>query len=354
MGKQTKVLTAALFTILAAFAPLKSQANDAQNLLDSFLQEENLIGGGLLVSAPDERIVVSAGLADSKNKAKVTPQTRFYIASSGKMMVAAAILTYVEAGAIALDEPVWPHIKNIEGIERLANSRVVTLRQLLNHSSGLAEYLTDDFSNASFADPEKAWRVDEALKFALDEDASAEPDSAFEYCNTNYVLLGHILAQLEGSLSKALESKIFSPARMSESSVGKPADITDLAHGYADDEDVAAMAWASELGDGPVITTLGDMEKFAFALFRDEAILGQAMLQEMLTGSTHEPTYGLGMGIERDDWGVWFGHSGSYDGFEADLRYYPDEKAVFVFMTNGNIDSDNSIMDASAQAYFGE
>jgi D-alanyl-D-alanine carboxypeptidase len=283
----------------------------------------------------------------------MTPQTRFYIASTGKMLVAAAVLAFAEDGTLALDEPVWPHIQNISGIDALKDSRRVTLRQLLVHTSGLNDYLDDAFFDASELQPSKRWSAAEAISFAYDGDVTHAPGRGFSYSNSNYVLLGHVLAQVAGSLENALSQKVFSKADMSETTVGMPTDNHSLAHGYMEDSVVSAQAWASILGDGQVISTVGNLEKFAFALFRDGKILGADVLLEMTQGSNANEGYGLGMGIDGDQWGEWFGHAGSYDDFEADFRYYPDDKTVFVFVTNGNVPNEDSILDAASDGYFG-
>ncbi|VAW16070.1 Beta-lactamase class C-like and penicillin binding proteins (PBPs) superfamily, partial [hydrothermal vent metagenome] len=183
---------------------------------------------------------------------------------------------------------------------------------------------------------------------------TGEPGKGFEYSNTNYVLLGHILAGIGGSLEAALEEKVFSIAGMMETSVGRPKSSSQLARGYIEDDflDVSDLAWASVLGDGPIVSTAGDLAKFVLALFRDEKIISAKLLRQMQTGSAADESYGLGIGIDGDEWGEWFGHAGSYDGFEADFRYYPDDEVVFVFLTNGNPLDEDPILDAAAESFF--
>ncbi|HHB83539.1 MAG TPA: class A beta-lactamase-related serine hydrolase [Devosia sp.] len=332
------------------------QATSLEKILQDYLAQQGLSGGVLLVSAQDQTRVAASGIAMHGANVAVTPETRFYLASAGKSIVAAAVLGFVEEGTLQLDEPVWPLIKDIDNIDQLANSDAVTLRQLLNHTSGLPDYLDDDFFAASEKQPQKQWPPSQAIAFALGSPPTNEPGRRFEYSNTNYVLLGHILTGISGSLQVALEEKVFSNARMTQSSVGKPVGTSVLAHGYAGDEfaDVSDLAWASVLGDGPIVASAADLARFAMALFRDEKIIGAKLLKQMQTGSNADEGYGLGIGIDGDEWGSWFGHGGSYEGFEADFRYYPDGEVVFVFLTNGNALDDGSILDTVAESYFGE
>ncbi len=356
IGKTMKYIAGLVFVTAGLFAAQVSVAQtlSVETILQNYLTQQELSGGILQISSPDETLIAASGLADRSGNIVVTPQTRFYIASSGKVIVAAAILAFVQDGTLELDAPVWPLIRNIKNIDRLENSNIVTLRQLLNHTSGLSDYLDDEFFNASIEQPTKIWTPSEAIAFAIDYPSTDQPGRAFEYSNTNYVLLGHILAGISGSLQNALEEKVFSVAGMGHSSVGKPQNASSLARGYVDEtnRDVSELAWASTLGDGAVITTVGDLEKFTLALLRDNKIISAKLLAQMLTGSRADESYGLGIGVDGDEWGDWYGHAGSYEGFEADFRYYPDEQTVFIFVTNGNPLEDEPILDAAAAFYF--
>jgi len=349
-----------VLTIILSIALIYSvQANSQPmntGILENYLSQQDLSGGILLVSTQDKILVSVSGIAERSTNVAVTPQSRFYLASSGKTIVAAAVLGFVEDGTLQLDGLVWPFIKDIDNVDKLANSDAVTLRQLLNHTSGLPDYLDDVFFAASERQPQKIWAPSEAIAFALEFPATGEPGEAFEYSNTNYVLLGHILAGISGSLEAALEEKVFSNAEMMETSVGKPNSTLLLARGYIERDflDVSDLAWASVLGDGPVISTAGDLAKFAVALFRDKKIIGAKLLKQMQTGSDVNDSYGLGIGIDGDEWGNWFGHAGSYEGFEADFRYYPEEEVVFIFLTNGNPLDDEPILDVIAESFFDE
>ncbi len=72
----------------------------------------------------------------------------------------------------------------------------------------------------------------------------------------------------------------------------------------------------------------------------------------MITPSDKTDEYGFGVELGADRWGKWVGHTGREDGFEAEIRYYPARRAALVFMTNGNADSDKSILDKAAAALF--
>ncbi|WP_461431481.1 serine hydrolase domain-containing protein [Hoeflea alexandrii] len=331
------------------------ELEDYRSALEEFLAENGLAGGTLFVRGPETEIEVVAGMAETGTRRPVTPDTRFYIASTGKMMVAAAVLAHVEKGDLDLDARVWPLVRDLPGIDALEGIGEVTLRQLLNHTSGLADYLDDSFVGAALLDMKRQWSEVEALAFAYGEPAYGEPGEIFEYSNSNYVLLGHILKNRSADLEAALRESVFVPSGMLATTVGASAEEADLAHGYAGetgDTDVSQLSWASVLADGPLVSTARDVAGFLQALMREQRILKADLLEEMLAGSKQDDSYGLGMANGGDDWGDWYGHSGSYDGFEADARYYPDADLVLVYTVNGNSVTDTDLLDLAAGIYF--
>lgn len=354
------VLTAAFVGLLATpmtAAPAKGEG--MQRILRRYLEQEGLSGGVLLVSSPDRRDVTVAGLANIDRGSPVGPDSRFYVASVGKMAVAVAVLQQVEEGLLSLEAPVMPLLGGVPDVHRLGNIRAASLGQLLDHSSGIPDYLTDAFTVAFHARPRRLTPAT-VLPFAFGLRATGRPGTAHEYSNSNYVLLGDIVATTDGvPFDQALRRRVLDRAGMRDTSIGADPGGRGLAHGYADlddsgaVEDVSRFAWNSPLGDGPLVTTAADLERFLFALFRDGKLLQPATLARMSAASANEEGYGLGVERGQDRWGAWLGHSGSDDGFEAEARYYPDRRAALVVMVNGNSASEDSILDAAAAVLFG-
>jgi D-alanyl-D-alanine carboxypeptidase len=342
---------------LMGFPPGSAVAGDAgyRSILEAFLAENGIAGGTLLVSGPDGDIEVSSGVADVGSGQAVRAETRFYIASVGKMVVAAAILADVEAGKLDLDARIWPLVSDMPGIGSIENIRDVTLRQLLDHTSGFADYLSEEFAQASARQPDRRWTEAEVLAFVHGWPPLGRPGQVFEYSNTNYVLLGHILKRFHSDMETALRTNVLSKAGMTATSVGAAPGEHNLAHGYAGSggrNDTSREAWARTTGDGPLVGTAGDVARFMRALLRDSRLIGPELLREMLSGSEPEEDYGLGIGIDGDEWGRWYGHSGGDDGFEADVRYYPESDVVIAFSVNGNTRTDTDLLDQAAEIYF--
>ena len=154
---------------IGLFGASAALAGDLQPFLDRFIEKEDLPGAVLLVSGPQGRQVVASGVARRKPREAMTTDTRFYIASSGKLTTATAALQLVKEGKQQLDEPVWPRLKDVPGLAQLRNIQSVTLDQLLKHRTGLAEYYTDAFEAKARRQPDKRFSAAESLAFAYGE-----------------------------------------------------------------------------------------------------------------------------------------------------------------------------------------
>jgi D-alanyl-D-alanine carboxypeptidase len=339
----------ALLMLLAVSVPARAEpmADALQALLDGFVREQRLPGAVLSVAGPRLDVTVASGVLDRKSGARVTAQSRFYVASVGKMATAASILQLVDEGRIRLDQPVAEILGPAGSLERLPNWRTVTVEQLLNHTSGIPDYFDSDYEEAALKERRMLVDVERALSLVVGQDSNAKPGTAYEYSNTNFALLGLILERIDHSdLGTVLARRIFAPAGMTNSSVGADPREPGVASAHASRRKPSArdnlIAYGSRLGDGPITTTAGDLSRFLLALLRDKRLVKPASLQRMLTPSRREASYGLGIEISDTDWGPAFGHNGSVTGFNADAWYYAARQTSFVFMTNGEYGTDDT------------
>lgn len=355
--------SASILTVMVATAAASSAAEPGrelvyQTMLQRYLDQEELNGGVLLVSAPHHREVVSLGFADDRSNTRVTADSRFYVASVGKMATATAALQLVEEGVLSLNAPVLGLVGTVPDLAKLPNVGKANVEQLLNHSSAIPDYLTDKFSEDLHARPARLTPA-MVLPYAYKEKPPGQTGKVYEYSNSNYVLLGDIIAKADhGSYDESIRRRVLQRAGMNDTTIGAESKDPRLAHGYADleetgeNQDVSQYAWNSPLGDGALVTTAGDLERFMFALFRDGTLLKAETLARMTAPSRLEAEYGLGLELGSDRWGKWYGHTGLEDGFEAEVRYYPARKAVLAVMVNGNTESEKSILDKAAAALF--
>ncbi|PWC32738.1 serine hydrolase domain-containing protein [Azospirillum sp. TSO35-2] len=317
--------------------------------LATLLQRYDVPGGVLLLSGPNGVGVAAAGLADRARQRAVTPDTRFHIASTGKMMTAVAVLQLVQAGTIRLDDPVVPLIA-LPAAGRLAHLDSATVADLLSHRSGIPDCLRNAGATSA-RHPNPSWTVVEALTVAPCG-APTQP-GIYHYSNTNYMLLGRILERVDGtSLAASLERRIFRPAGMTATTLGASPEAPDVAHGYRAPKpdgsraDASLYAYSSPLGDAPVTTTVGDLDRFMTALFRRPGLLlDPATLREMLVDRAGEADdgYGYGIMVEDSDFGPKYGHPGRLAGFRAEAWYYPDRDVAVSLILNGDENTDDDV-----------
>ena len=186
------------------------QQGNLEQRLDAVIapvMNEKTPGMALLIAKGDEILLRKAyGMADLENGRPITPEDNFVIASNTKQFTCFAILMLQEQGLLSLDETIDrffpdfpPFVKNI------------TVRQLMNHQSGIKEYFDDSTwqkwdqaACASAKDMLEIIKTFDVLDF--------EPDSQYSYSNSAYVMLGEIVSQLSGMpFGKFLEEKILKP-----------------------------------------------------------------------------------------------------------------------------------------------
>ncbi|MDI9928823.1 serine hydrolase domain-containing protein [Rhodococcus sp. IEGM 1354] len=214
------------------------------------------------------------------------------IASVTKAMVAAVVLQLVDEGKVQLDQPVDEMLPGLL-------PKPVTVRQLLDHTSGIPDYLVGfDSAEQIAARANDAVTDDELIAQALAMPWTSEPGQGFSYSNTNYVLLGKIAADLDGqSVGQSLQDRIFDPLQMTDTTYPTDAVIADDAlHGYVlengtytDVTEYDASVWSS---GAAVISTVADVNTFFRGLF-DGTLLPQNLVDEMQVVSPSG--YGLGL-----------------------------------------------------------
>ena len=331
-------------------------AGELQNILDIGL----LATGGTGVSAAirvkeNEQWIGASGMSDETAGEEIRPAMLFDIASAGKTFTAAVVLQLADEGKLSLDDPLHRWLPEYKHIDNTA-----TIRQLLNHTSGISHFTEhDQYWVAVFGNLDSLWSPEDILAYT--PEAHTPPGTTFHYSSTNYVLLGLIIEKAtESSLSAELRDRLFIPFELRntytplESKVSAPGV---MAHGHYDiDRDgelddvgllsrrsIFSSVWAS----GPVVSSAEDLALWAESLFNGD-VLAQESLDQML--DFHRPTpgepflsgYGLGACELRSEFfggtRVW-GHLGLQPGFMTAMLYFPDYSASMAVLINDNNES---------------
>ncbi|MFF2570250.1 serine hydrolase domain-containing protein [Streptomyces sp. NPDC058084] len=300
----------------------------------------------------------AAGVADLATGRPVTPGLRHRVGSITKTFVAAAVLQQVEAGRLRLDDPIGDHLPDLVPGER---GRTVTVRMLLNHTSGIAEYIPYAFpsiqggpsgvSAQSLDDNRfRRFRPAELIALGLAAPPSGAPGATpGAYSNTNYLLLGALLERVTGtSAVDHITRNVIAPAGLRHTSFpagprveGPHSKMYEALWGVLDpprDYSVYDMSWV--MAGAGLVSTMEDLNRFYGRLLAGR-VVAPSSLAEMrrtvpvvaLDGSTIE--YGLGLHrVEIPGCGTFWGNEGTVWGAGTVSMTREDGGRQFSFAIN--------------------
>jgi D-alanyl-D-alanine carboxypeptidase len=195
--------------------------------------KELLVPGALvLLSIPQGNFTVTYGTTTPGATIPPHADTHFRIASNTKTMTAAVIVQLAQEGQLDLDDPVSKYVSGVPDGDQ------ITIAELLTMRSGLYNYTDAPEISASLdRDPTKVWTPDEVLTIAFKHPSSFPPGTAFQYCNTNYALLGLIAENLDHGkpLARILQDRLFRPLGMKDTALPAATSNTlpePYSHGY--------------------------------------------------------------------------------------------------------------------------
>lgn len=289
----------------------------------------------------DGAIVKAAGYgyANLEHQVPVKPETVFQSGSVGKQMAAALAMLLVEDGKLDLDKPVKTYLPDAP-----ASWDRITVRHLLSHTSGIADYGPE-------LDLRRDYTDDERLKVMYALTLEFPAGARWNYSNSGYVTLGILLSRVGGSFyGDQLKERIFKPLGMTTARILSEVDvIPNRAAGYwLDGEEFKNQEWVSPVNnttaDGSIYWTVLDLAKWADAQ-RREAILKpeswRAMTSPVKLNSGKTYPYGFGLAVS--DWNgrKVIDHGGAWQGFTAHLarRVGEGELAVAVLSNRAGADS---------------
>ncbi|MFI6852896.1 serine hydrolase domain-containing protein [Streptomyces sp. NPDC050416] len=299
----------------------------------------------------------TAGVGDLKTGQPRSTRDHYRVASISKTFVATVVLQLEAEGRLSLDDTVdkWlPGVVRGHGHD----GRGITLRQLLNHTSGIYDYLADTGFQRTYmtADGFMKHRFDEAdpeelLAFALANEPYFAPGSSFRYSNTNYLLAARVIEKATGNddYGDEIDRRIIAPLHLTSTSVPttrvtlpRPGSRaysklarTDTGPTYDVTELNARLAY----GSGQMVSSSADLNRFYSALLRGR-LLPPEQLKEMKTtvpSSRETSRYGLGL-VDRElgcGVHVW-GHDGGIFGSNSDAVTTEDGRHSLAVNFNGD------------------
>jgi|GEM_PF-2137647 CubicO group peptidase (beta-lactamase class C family) len=322
-------------------------------IIDRIIQEEmqemKIPGLAIAIVSDTDTIYLKGFGKTNESGGRVTEKTAFFIGSSSKSFTAMAIMQLEEAGALDINAPV---IKYLPEFKQIKNAEEVTLRQLLNHTSGFSTYEGMKVFNRKAGESLSQF-VENLHKFKL----SRKPGASYEYSNLNYVILGAIIEAVSGmTYENYIDNKIFKPLNMNRSFADyRKALNYGLEKGY---QPVLGLIHQTEYDFHPEIIPAGyiascaeDMAQYLIANLnggscRNSRILSKEMVRMLHTKSSETSDhYGLGW----FDYGELVHHGGSAENYHANMMLIPSGGLGIAIMYNIN----DNISGAFTKGSFG-
>ena len=270
------------------------------------------------------------GYANLEHRVPVTDETIFQSGSVGKMFSATAVMLLVQDGKLSLSDPITKFFPDAP-----AFWRDITVRHLLNHTSGIPDYTTSTFNYR------KDYSEDELARFAFQQPLEFPAGSRWNYSNTGYVLLGIIVHKVSGQFyGDVLAERVFKPLGMQTARIINEADIIpnraagyQLVKGEIKNQDWVAPA-LNTTADGSLYWSQRDLLAWDRAV-KSRAILKAESWDQILTpvrlnsGKTYP--YGMGWGLDERGGKPLQQHGGAWQGFKTQLsRFIGDDLDIIV------------------------
>ncbi len=292
----------------------------------------------------------TAGFASLPDSLKITPQTRFNIASNGKQFTALAVLTLIDDKKLSLSDDIrqffpglYPGIKD-----------AITIRHLLTHSSGIRD-VYDLWSlqgitwwKQSYANPDALALISrqQALNFI--------PGSAYLYSNTNYILLAMIVEKVSGKSFRDYTNAMFRKLGMHNTafesdhcSIKGP-----IARAYFNFGTWTTYDWIWDVvGDGNLFSTLEDLLIYEQRVWKGRSVKGEGRSQRLVEGSSIT-NYGYGLEFGKYKGMDYVFHEGATGAWKATVIRFPDQQLSMITLTNTGKATPNTQTRQMADAWF--
>ena len=337
-----------------------------QQTLEDHIHRQHVLGAVVAVTGQDGGpVVFAAGFEDLHRTHPMRAENRFPIWSISKTFLAVVVLRLAQRKVLTLEDRLDLWLPEI-GIARSA-----TIRQLLNHTSGLPDYGALPLYGQAIRDRRDPWSFGQFIEQTCTSDAVADPGQGWRYSNIGYMVLRRIIEIATGQcLAAIIQSEITGPMQLTKSVVvQRSEDFKSLTPGYSRFLDPTGPAtdvreWYDPgwVAQGFLASSAAEVTRFLHRLFAGE-LLDAGHLAQMLQlvpvpgrAPTETVGYGLGIAGETDPmFGPYFGHEGSGPGYQVIVSHVPalcDRSATIAVFCNGDESQSRKISDALLHVLF--
>lgn len=309
---------------------------DYQALIDGAINDD-VPGIILAIDGPDIEFLGAAGMSDLESQSPMQTDHVMPTGSAGKKATSFLVAILHQDNVLDVDDKISTWLPE-SILSQIEYSDQMTLRQLLNHTSGVYDYLddatADAWFNTGFTDVATLKTDSYALEFALNQPASFEPGQGFDYSNTGYLLAGLILDEVLGEHHhKAMRSRILEPLAMDDTFyLGVEKHLGDIISGYLiDDGDITNTKPFYEnvgVADAPLASTVTDLSTLIRTIMTDDNVSSDE-IREMLVGEDSltlvdaANQFYVGMGMFKNIRGEYtiYHHGGEEIGYKTSNIY---------------------------------
>jgi D-alanyl-D-alanine carboxypeptidase len=330
-----------------------------QAVLDKY-KKKGLPGITALIHDSSGTWAGAAGKADIKKGINMETCHVAKVASITKIFMGVLVMKLVEDGTLQLDSKITDWLPS-KITDKIKNAGECTLRQLMNHQSGIYDIIEDNgFYLAVLNNPNKKWTQMELLEYVYNKPSAFITGQGPKYSNTNTLLVSMIIEKATGrSHADLLRERVIDPLQLNNTFYYWHDDLPAYtAQGYFDlynnnqIQNLSNYSTGSGNGYTGLYSSVNDMKIFVEALLKNKTLLQPSSLAEMLT---FEPKTGddrlLGPGmmkdfINRPDPNEFaYGHRGRDLAYSADLFYFPNQDITFTLIVNYGTDANSSLRD---------
>jgi D-alanyl-D-alanine carboxypeptidase len=311
-------------------------------------RESSVPGVVVGVETPKGRWTKAIGIGNERTKSPMRTPVHQRIGSVTKTFIGALLMQLAGEGELSLDDKVSEYVAGVP------NGDVITLRQLADMTSGIASYTANpDFVSQLFSDPHRVWQPTELLPFGFSNSPLFAPGTAFQYSDSNYVLLGLVMEEATGdSIGALLRKRILKPLGLTETSFPGGSAVLPKPHargytlqGQPSDQPGDATNYNPSYAftAGEMISTIRDLFVYARATGTGKGLLTRRLQEQRLASFslvpplTRQLSYGIGL---VNDMG-WIGHTGQVPGYTTALYYHLRSDTAVVVEANSDIANGN-------------
>jgi len=330
--------------ILCSFSVISFGQIKESQAIDSIFTEWNKadVPGCALGIIKDGKLIYAKGygMANMEYDIPNSASSVFRIGSTSKQFTAACIALLAEKGKLNLDNKLNQYFPDFP---KYANS--ISIRNLLNHTSGIRDYLTISYLKGMSDDD--YYLDSDIMKWLVNQsDLNFKPGEEFLYSNSGYWLLGQIVKEVSGkNMADFAQEEIFEPLGMSDTHFHNDHTqiVKNRASGYVPDGNSTykiSMTTLDMIGDGGIFTTINDIKKWDDAYYESSVLSTEfwsMMIQQGILNNGEVIDYASGLMISKYKGLKTVRHGGAFVGFRAELLRFPEQKlSIAIFANRGD------------------